>query len=338
MCAKLTVMLIYGRNAVIEAIKEDSVHQVWAAVGVERRLLKILSALGVHPLMVPRIELDQMVKTTHHQGVVAVLESPMFQDPEAPFTLAQQRGEPLLLVLLDGVTDPGNYGAIIRSAEALGAHGVVSETRRSAPLSAVTIKASAGAAHHLPLVQVVNLPRHIEWLKSRGVWVYGTASEVDRPIWTLNVPLLLVLLDGVTDPGNYGAIIRSAEALGAHGVVSETRRSAPLSAVTIKASAGAAHHLPLVQVVNLPRHIEWLKSRGVWVYGTASEVDRPIWTLDFQRPVAVVLGSEGRGLRRLVREHCDELGRIPLYGQIGSLNVASALAVVLYQAARWREG
>lgn len=244
MCAKLTVMLIYGRNAVIEAIKEGSVHQVWAAVGVERRLLKILSALDAHPLMVPRIELDQMVKTTHHQGVVAVLESPMFQDPEAPFTLAQQRGEQLLLVLLDGVTDPGNYGAIIRSAEALGAHGVVSETRRSAPLSAVTIKTSAGAAHHLPLVQVVNLPRHIEWLKKRGVWVYGTASEVDRPIWTL----------------------------------------------------------------------------------------------DFQRPVAVVLGSEGRGLRRLVREHCDELGRIPLYGQIGSLNVASALAVVLYQAARWREG
>ena len=150
----------------LEALREGGVRRVLVARGVERKFIKRLQAEGVEFELVPRIELDRLVRTTHHQGVVAEIADVRLAEPEAPLALARKRGEKPLLVLLDGVTDPRNYGAIIRSAEALGAHGVVSESRRSAPLSAVAVKASAGAAYHLPVVQVTNLPRYIEELKA----------------------------------------------------------------------------------------------------------------------------------------------------------------------------
>ena len=134
-------MLIYGRNPVLEALREGQVGQVWVARGVENWLLKELDKLGAPYKLVARIELDQMVRTTQHQGLVAEIEEATYADPEAPFRLAQKRGEQVLLVVLDGVTDPRNYGALIRSAFALGAHGVVTEERRSAPLSALVFKA-----------------------------------------------------------------------------------------------------------------------------------------------------------------------------------------------------
>lgn len=150
--------------------------------------------------------------------------------------------------------------------------------------------------------------------------------------------VLLVVLDGITDPRNYGAIIRSAFALGAHGVVTEERRSAPLSALVMKASAGTASKIPLVQVKNIARYLEQLKQQGVWVYGTSGKASKTIAELDYQRPLAVVVGSEGEGMRRLVAEHCDELARIPLAEGAESLNAAVALGVVLYQAGLGRKG
>src|SRR5699024_6021717 len=118
----------------------------------------------------------------------------------------------------------------------------------------------------------------------------------------------------VQDPRNYGAIIRSAEVLGAHGVVTEARRSAPLSAVVAKTAAGAASHLPLVQVPNLPNLVRDLKERGVWIYGADGAGESTPDRVDWDRDVALVIGSEGTGLRRLMKERCDELVRIDTRG------------------------
>ena len=147
----------------------------------------------------------------------------------------------------------------------------------------------------------------------------------------------LVLLDGITDPHNFGAIIRSAEVLGAHGIIIEERRSAPLSATVVKTAAGATSYLPVVQVKNLPREIDELKEMGIWVYGAAGESPRTVEQLDWARPVALVIGSEGDGLRRLVREKCDELVGIPTRGRVQSLNASVAAAILIFAGLRQRE-
>ncbi|APD08996.1 MULTISPECIES: 23S rRNA (guanosine(2251)-2'-O)-methyltransferase RlmB [Thermus] len=231
-------MWIYGRNPVLEAIREGRARKVLVAKGVEAWLIRELERLGAPFEFVPRIELDTLLRTTHHQGLAAEVEVPAHATLEDALRLAEARGELPLLAVLDGITDPRNYGAMIRSALALGAHGVVSEERRAAPLSPLALKASAGAALKLPVVKVKNLPRTLKELKERGLWIYG-----------------LDLRGGKT-----------------------------------------------------PRE------------------------LDFQRPLALVVGSEGEGMRRLVRETCDELFRIPIRPEAESLNASVALAIALYQA------
>jgi 23S rRNA (guanosine2251-2'-O)-methyltransferase len=151
-------------------------------------------------------------------------------------------------------------------------------------------------------------------------------------------PALLVALDGVEDPQNLGAIIRSAEAAGAHGVVATERRSAPLGPGAIKASAGAVEHLPVARVVNLARAIEEMKEAGVWVFGADGGGDRVYHEADLSGPVVLVIGGEGRGLSRLVRERCDFLIRIPMFGRVNSLNASAAAAILLFEVRRQREG
>ena len=146
-----------------------------------------------------------------------------------------------------------------------------------------------------------------------------------------------MLLDQLSDPRNYGAIIRSAEVLGAHGVVSEERRAAPLSAVAVKAAAGATSHLPLIQVKNLPRYIDGLKKRNVWVYGAAGEAENTPGMIDWDRDAALVIGSEGTGMRRLVRDKCDEWVKVPMKGQVGSLNASVAAGILIYSVVSSRE-
>ena len=235
-------MWIYGRRPVLEAAKEGRVRRLLVARGVEPRLVRELERLGLDFEWTSRVELAQLVGTTRHQGLAAEVEAAAYAEPEAPFRLAEARGELPLLVLLDGITDPHNYGAIIRAAEALGAHGVVSEERRSAPLSPVAVKASAGAALKIPLLRVKNLSRYIEGLKDRGVWIYGLAGEAEK---------------------------------------------------------------------------------------TLEEAD-------YARPLAWVVGSEGKGLRRLVRETCDELLAIPLKGKTPSLNASVAAGIALYRTQQGR--
>jgi 23S rRNA (guanosine2251-2'-O)-methyltransferase len=149
-------------------------------------------------------------------------------------------------------------------------------------------------------------------------------------------PALLVVLDGVEDPRNLGAILRTAEAAGADGVVVPERHSAGLSETVARASAGALEHVRVARVTNLAQALEELKKRGVWTVGfDAGGAER--WdAIDYRRPVALVLGGEGRGMRRLVRERCDHVASLPLLGRVGSLNVSVAAGIALYEVIRQR--
>ena len=144
---------------------------------------------------------------------------------------------------------------------------------------------------------------------------------------------VLVLCDGVTDPYNLGAIIRSAECCGAHGVVIPKRRSAGVNAIVAKASAGAVEHMAIAKVVNLTAAIEELKNAGVWVFA-AEAGGQSIYETDFSGPTAIVLGSEGSGVSSLVKKTCDSIVSIPLYGKINSFNVSAAAAILLAEVAK----
>lgn len=148
-------------------------------------------------------------------------------------------------------------------------------------------------------------------------------------------PLALVL-DGIEDPRNLGAIVRTAECAGVAGIFIPERRAAGLNETVAKASAGALEYVPIARVTNVTRIIDQLKERNVWIVGTATDALLDYTEWDWQRASAVVVGSEGSGLHRLVREHCDALVRIPVHGEIDSLNVSVAAGIILYEALRQR--
>ena len=152
----------------------------------------------------------------------------------------------------------------------------------------------------------------------------------------LDPPPLIVVLDEVEDPQNVGAILRTMDAVGATGLVRQTRRAASLEGAAAKASAGAVHHVRIADVVNIARSVEELKTAGVWTIGLDADAELAYHQWDLTLPTALVFGAEGHGLRRLVRERCDGLARIPMRGHVGSLNVSAAAAIVLYEADRQR--
>ena len=149
---------------------------------------------------------------------------------------------------------------------------------------------------------------------------------------------LIVVCDEISDPHNLGAIIRTAECAGAHGVIIPKRRSAGVTSVVAKTSAGAVSYMPVARVPNIPALLKDLQKRGVWVFGTAAEGTTTLYNADLKGSAAIVIGSEGDGMSRLVRENCDFLVSIPMKGQISSLNASAAAAILLYEAVRQRIG
>jgi 23S rRNA (guanosine2251-2'-O)-methyltransferase len=150
-------------------------------------------------------------------------------------------------------------------------------------------------------------------------------------------PALIVVLDGIEDPHNVGAVLRTADAAGCHGVVRQARHAAALDGAAMKSSAGAAAHVRVATVVNIARAIDELKEEGVWAVGLAAGAPDRYHEVDFTLPTALVLGAEGTGLRRLVRDRCDRLVSIPMQGAVGSLNVSVAAGVALFEALRQRQ-
>lgn len=149
--------------------------------------------------------------------------------------------------------------------------------------------------------------------------------------------LLVVVLDEIEDPHNLGSIIRTAEAAGAHGVIIPRHRAAGLTAAVARASAGAVAHLPVVQVPNLVQCIKTLQEAGAWVVGADAAAEQTAYQANLIGPLVVVLGSEGKGIGRLLREHCDFLVRLPMFGKVGSLNVSVSAGVMLYEVIRQRQ-
>ena len=161
---------------------------------------------------------------------------------------------------------------------------------------------------------------------------------LDDVLDTLTEPALLLVLDGVTDPHNLGACLRVADAAGAHAVVAPKDRACGLNATAIKVASGAADTVPYVTVTNLARSLREMKERNIWVIGATGETKRDLYSIDQKVAVAWVLGAEGDGLRRLTRDTCDELARIPMHGTVESLNVSVASGICLFEARRQRRG
>lgn len=185
-----------------------------------------------------------------------------------------------------------------------------------------------------------------EWAEGvhQGVVAEVSPSQVwgenmlDELLDRATTPPLLLVLDGVTDPHNLGACMRTADAAGAHAVIVPKDKSATLNATVRKVACGAAEVIPLVAVTNLARTLEKLQQRGLWIVGTAGEAEQELYQQDMTGPIVLVMGAEGKGMRRLTREHCDYLVKLPMAGSVSSLNVSVATGVCLFEAVRQRQG
>ena len=227
----------------------------------------------------------------------------------------------------------------------------VSESLRSRRVSRLVHERGAGprvdaliARAHELRIPIETLDRRALDKLTRGGVHQGIAAELQPlPAYTVEElvqesegPALIVVLDGIEDPQNMGAILRSVDASGASGVVRQARHSAPLDGATAKASAGAVNHVRIATVVNISRALEELKELNVWAVGFDSEGSERYDDVDYTQPTALVLGAEGTGLRRLVRETCDRVVSVPMAGVVSSLNVSVTAGVALFEAARQR--
>lgn len=162
------------------------------------------------------------------------------------------------------------------------------------------------------------------------------ARNLDELLDAIDGPPLLLILDGVTDPHNLGACLRVADGAGAHAIIAPKDRAVGLNATAAKVASGAAETVPYITVTNLARTMRDLKEREIWIIGTADDAEKSLYEGDFSGPTALVMGSEGEGMRRLTRENCDILVNIPMFGSVESLNVSVASGVCLYEARRQR--
>lgn len=179
-------------------------------------------------------------------------------------------------------------------------------------------------------------PNHQGVLAVAAVCEYATVDDILQLAAERNEPPFLVICDEIMDPHNLGAIIRTAEGAGAHGVIIPKRRSAGLTSIVQKTSAGAVNHLPVARVPNLTAAIKTLQAAGIWIYGAAMDGAKDLWNTDFSGAVGLVIGNEGQGISRLVAEQCDFLVRIPMLGRVGSLNASVSAGLLLYEVVRQR--
>ncbi|WP_294517866.1 23S rRNA (guanosine(2251)-2'-O)-methyltransferase RlmB [uncultured Pseudoflavonifractor sp.] len=165
---------------------------------------------------------------------------------------------------------------------------------------------------------------------------YATVDDILNAAREKGEPPLIVVCDELSDPHNLGAVIRTAECAGAHGVIIPKRRSAGLTAVVAKTSAGAVSYVPVARVPNLTALLKELKDEGLWIFGTAADGDTNLYDADLKGPAAIIIGSEGDGMGRLVSQQCDFKVSIPMKGRLNSLNASAAAAILLYEAVRQR--
>jgi 23S rRNA (guanosine2251-2'-O)-methyltransferase len=163
------------------------------------------------------------------------------------------------------------------------------------------------------------------------------AGDLEEILSGLTGDPLLLVLDGVTDPHNLGACLRTADAMGVHAVIAPKDRSAPLTPVAYKVASGAADSVPYLLVTNLARSLRDIKDRGIWIMGSAGEAEDSVFEAKLTGPLAIVLGAEGAGMRRLTREHCDTLVSVPMFGVVESLNVSVAAGILLFEVQRQRQ-
>lgn len=219
---------------------------------------------------------------------------------------------------------------------------MIAEQRKSDRDVADIIRLAKGACIEVRTVHRDALNREAPNALHQGVVAFAAAREYATLDDILRIPAekgqvpLFLILDGVEDPRNLGAILRTADAAGVHGVIIPERRAAGLTETVAKVAAGAMEHVPVVKVVNIVNTLEDLKKAGVWVVGAEAGGEMVYWDADFIRPVAIVLGGEDKGIRRLVRERCDYLVSLPLMGSINSLNVSVAAGALLYEVLRQR--
>lgn len=166
---------------------------------------------------------------------------------------------------------------------------------------------------------------------------YSSVEDILKIAEERNEKPLIIICDEISDPHNLGAIIRTAECAGAHGVIVPKRRSAGVTPIVLKTSAGAVEHIAVARVPNITAVIKDLKKAGVWVFGTAADGSKELWDADFTVPAAIVIGSEGEGMGRLVTESCDFCLKIPMRGKLSSLNASASAAILIYEALRQRK-
>lgn len=232
-------------------------------------------------------------------------------------TLLQQRPERAALLILQKGRDDARINELMKLAQA---KGIKTELRDSKELD----RLAGDERHQGACLQI----------RSAGVLGEGALDDL---LDASSTPPLLLVLDGVQDPHNLGACLRTADAAGVTAVIVPKDRAAGLSATVRKVASGAAETVPLIQVTNLARTLRWLKEREIWIVGTDDEAPHSLYASKLTGPLAVVLGAEGTGLRRLTRENCDALVSIPMRGVVESLNVSVATGVLLYEALRQRQ-
>ena len=294
--------IIEGRNAVIEALRtETAIDKIYIAKGeTDKTLGHIASkarAAGIVVVDADRRKLDAMSRTHAHQGVIALAAVREYATVEQILQSAADRGEAPLLVVCDEISDPHNLGAILRTAECAGAHGVIIPKRRSAGLTAIVAKTSAGAVSYIPVARVPNIPALLKDLKKQGVWVFGTAADGNTTLYN-------------ADLKGPAAIVIGSEGTGM------TRL--------------AAENCDFLVSIPMKGKISSLNASA------AADGNTTLYNADLKGPAAIVIGSEGTGMTRLAAENCDFLVSIPMKGKISSLNASAAAAILLYEAVRQR--